>query len=696
MRSLPGSQRSRWLAVLVGLAVTAVSCSSQVAPAKPGSGLPNTVAITGRLTPPAGYSAAQFSVVGLGKTGSVSAAGSFSVQVRRKGVTLVAAIPRGGNFALMQVVDGETSSTVISPRSTADALMFLTPLWATTVPAQVMAMMKVIDENAAVATLGTGLSTMMGRANLLGSSHFLALYDSAVRSVATELAVTMRRPLTPPSRSDTAQDTAFLRGAAFLRGIACTQTVPITPGYDQTDMTTGSSPCRLTLTTDGPASEGLGLQIATTDWLWTAAPVSAAASSQPGLSPGPSSAAQLTADAGQACTAYSGEQNASAPMLLVPPQSVYSWLSTPVSAIIKAAAVTAVPALSADPGYRVPTGNTVYVYRAYSGGGQLVTALNPGLGDDSCLNSATGTVADPGTLASAALAINLLTTGLNVIVPVIDIADPDADRTCQLKALTAALGAIETQLGSGSAIGQSVGSLAESLLTGVISLLPSLADCIASNAVNTSLINWLVDVYKADKALVTKVIGVAQLFPLLGAAAINLINLAEYSHPVESGFVEVGSPFTTSSTPPPPSSSPTPGSSTTTFSVSPNQQWNDTGISVNAGERVTITATGTVYYDVNQPQKVQTWSKPAGWPWDSTEPFRYNNRCPDSGSVFIGDMSLPGKPCGSLVARIGNGPPFEIGTSASFDAPASGSLMLGVNVWYWGAESGGFKATITR
>jgi hypothetical protein len=39
----------------------------------------------------------------------------------------------------------------------------------------------------------------------------------------------------------------------------------------------------------------------------------------------------------------------------------------------------------------------------------------------------------------------------------------------------------------------------------------------------------------------------------------------------------------------------------------------------------------------------------------------------------------PDLPCWSLIARIGNGRPFEVGTSTLITATASGVLFLGIN-----------------
>jgi hypothetical protein len=44
-----------------------------------------------------------------------------------------------------------------------------------------------------------------------------------------------------------------------------------------------------------------------------------------------------------------------------------------------------------------------------------------------------------------------------------------------------------------------------------------------------------------------------------------------------------------------------------------------------------------------------------------------------------GHWIAPGLPCSSLIGRIGNGPPFEVGNSLAGTVTAGGELYLGVN-----------------
>lgn len=133
----------------------------------------------------------------------------------------------------------------------------------------------------------------------------------------------------------------------------------------------------------------------------------------------------------------------------------------------------------------------------------------------------------------------------------------------------------------------------------------------------------------------------------------------------------------------------------TTYIVNPLVQWGDTGVSLVAGEQVTVDATGTIYRNTNQ--LVRPMSTPAGFPWD--QQFQEDGttyQCPDASSAYVSDILASGLPCFSLVAKIGaSGSPFEIGSRTSFTSNGNGDLFLGWNTWYWGFDSGSYKATIT-
>jgi hypothetical protein len=109
------------------------------------------------------------------------------------------------------------------------------------------------------------------------------------------------------------------------------------------------------------------------------------------------------------------------------------------------------------------------------------------------------------------------------------------------------------------------------------------------------------------------------------------------------------------------------------------QQWTDTGITLHADDRLGITASGEIHVSPSSA------AGPAGDP--SCTPAV--NHPADSAQ-----FPAPGLPCWSLIARIGSGAPFEVGTATRITA-VSGELYLGVNDDDFSANSGSWAAAIT-
>lgn len=116
--------------------------------------------------------------------------------------------------------------------------------------------------------------------------------------------------------------------------------------------------------------------------------------------------------------------------------------------------------------------------------------------------------------------------------------------------------------------------------------------------------------------------------------------------------------------------------STPALTVPGTQEWTDTGVTVAAGDRVGITASGQVYIDP---------SFPVGPDGDQA--------CTPSVDHPGGPFPAVNLPCWSLVGRIGDGTPFEIGTSILVVASA-GRVYLGVNDDNFTDNSGNWTARI--
>lgn len=114
----------------------------------------------------------------------------------------------------------------------------------------------------------------------------------------------------------------------------------------------------------------------------------------------------------------------------------------------------------------------------------------------------------------------------------------------------------------------------------------------------------------------------------------------------------------------PPAPAPTTSShqDTYTLEVSGSIQWRDTGIDLRAGEKLQITAEGTITY-----AKGNQFG-PEG--------------IPRSLADLIHQYAVPNGGHGELIGRLGSGDaaePFEVGSSATYAAPVAGRLFLGIN-----------------
>lgn len=113
-----------------------------------------------------------------------------------------------------------------------------------------------------------------------------------------------------------------------------------------------------------------------------------------------------------------------------------------------------------------------------------------------------------------------------------------------------------------------------------------------------------------------------------------------------------------------------------TVIVPGNQAWTTTGVFLDQGTVLKITASGDV-------------SMGAGWP-----PMPPEGRPPDCG----GRAGFPAAnlPCWSLIGRVGeHGAMFYVGNGTTFQAPVAGQLYLGVNDNVLEDNSGNWTATVT-
>jgi hypothetical protein len=111
-------------------------------------------------------------------------------------------------------------------------------------------------------------------------------------------------------------------------------------------------------------------------------------------------------------------------------------------------------------------------------------------------------------------------------------------------------------------------------------------------------------------------------------------------------------------------------------SVSANQQWTPTGLTVRRGETLTFNASGEARL---------------GGGGETARPSGTGD------GRRIENGPLPQVPAGALIARVGNGAPFPIGgPTATVSMPAAGQLFLGINDDHVADNEGGYRVDIQR
>jgi hypothetical protein len=110
--------------------------------------------------------------------------------------------------------------------------------------------------------------------------------------------------------------------------------------------------------------------------------------------------------------------------------------------------------------------------------------------------------------------------------------------------------------------------------------------------------------------------------------------------------------------------------------VQANQAWNDGGLTVKKGDRVTFNTAGQISFGANGGMT----AGPDGNP-----------------SIRKQDYPVPAMPVGGLIGRVGTGAPFPIGSNSQpIVMPNDGRLMLGVNDDELGDNSGAFTVTVAK
>lgn len=110
-------------------------------------------------------------------------------------------------------------------------------------------------------------------------------------------------------------------------------------------------------------------------------------------------------------------------------------------------------------------------------------------------------------------------------------------------------------------------------------------------------------------------------------------------------------------------------------------QWLDTGVYLNAGDGVSIRASGTIY--VNGADGPES---PVGDP----------NCTQAGGPSFASQFPDPEATCYSLIGRIGSGAPFEVGSGTHLAGVSAGELYIEINDNYYPDNSGSWSVSIAK
>jgi hypothetical protein len=105
---------------------------------------------------------------------------------------------------------------------------------------------------------------------------------------------------------------------------------------------------------------------------------------------------------------------------------------------------------------------------------------------------------------------------------------------------------------------------------------------------------------------------------------------------------------------------------TKSVEIDATKPWTDTGITVRAGESVTVTVDGEIHIGPGELDAMVPAGIPRGAKCDELAQVR---------GFWVTDTL----PCWSAMARVGRGQPIGVGAGATFKAPADGPLQLGVN-----------------
>ncbi|MCM2358055.1 MAG: DUF1566 domain-containing protein [Geobacteraceae bacterium] len=162
--------------------------------------------VSGTVSPPAGVSPSSLTVLSLGATTPVSTQGNYSAEVYKDGVAVVAAMPTGKDFGLMNVLATDsqatgavvtaassngavsTSAVKLDAKSTAVSLVFISPYFITNDPTAAKTILLTIENDPKVASLASVIEKVFTASDPWADPALQQALVEAVQSVVNTLA----------------------------------------------------------------------------------------------------------------------------------------------------------------------------------------------------------------------------------------------------------------------------------------------------------------------------------------------------------------------------------------------------------------------------------------------------------------------------------------------------------------------------
>ena len=525
--------------------------------------------IAGHVDPPFG-SPNRYRIFSNARTYAVNSSGAFEAPMSQPVTLLVAQAPDEHHALLAVAVDGgpRRQSTVnITAKSTAQALVFLSPYLATGIGTRAAAILRRLPTVSGLSQLTSDIKSLGGLTAQPNTSRLAQDLRSTAAAAARDLTSLSRQSRRSESNGqllsylgDQSATTPVLANSDPASGAPCAQDYPVSgafSGISDNTLTSvladqNQSQCDISVTDNGPASQSVLGVIPPIIPAWVDVVYSLPASAFTSTS-----AVQAAAnDPSQRCSTFGESSPETGTSVVLPPLSYVDWLTDPVATALSSAAGFAFSALGGSVSYNVvvPASTpALYISRAFSGGGQWTGSgsLNPFELNNNCLTSA---LPDGNTFYQEGESLNFVFILLDAISPIVDMGQTVKDNApCWIRTVQAAFGPAAQAIGSSNTNNSGVAAALESFIGSEYQKVTSdLLGCESSQAVSLTLEGILGE---ATSALLDKAFAAADE----AGALLTLGNLEEYSHAVESAFVPIDSPFSASSGAAPGGSTPSSG-----------------------------------------------------------------------------------------------------------------------------------------